>query len=215
VAMDSASVLIGLRAFAFWRRNYYVLAVMVCVFLVNAGVQIHDIVLANATWDLTSSTCTLKRTERMRMQLITTFSTDVCFLTFMLVGLIMQRYSGGLYKILFYQGLLWTVIATLAYIPPVLLNCLNLNDIMNVMTPSLAYVTLVICATRMHRALAEHVNSAEEEPSIFLSSMRFPSMAVTSQPVVARKDIEATTTTDSIHLAHSAITTRRDFFPEQ
>ncbi|OCH89496.1 hypothetical protein OBBRIDRAFT_888347 [Obba rivulosa] len=198
VAMDSASALIALRAFAFWRRNYYVLTVIIAAFMANVGIQIHDMVVATSSWDSSANSCILQNTSRMRLQLIATFATDVVLLVTMLSGLILRRTYCGLYQLLLSQGLLWAVIATLSYIPPVLLSSLNLNGIMNLMTPTVAYVTLVICATRMHRDLMDNVIPAlRDAPIAVVSSMRFSSMTTHSRPGPCVRDIEALKTADS------------------
>ncbi|OCH89497.1 hypothetical protein OBBRIDRAFT_794180 [Obba rivulosa] len=172
VGIDTASVLIALRAFAFWQQNYYTLVILVAVFMTNVGIQIHGIVVGVSSWDPATNSCTIQDTSRMRLQLIVNFATDVTLLAIMLVGLIRQRIPGSLYQLLFNQGVLWTVIATLCYVPLVVLSCLNLNDAMNLMAPILSYITLVICATRMHRGLIDNVYGPAQRRSDFMCKLR-------------------------------------------
>jgi len=53
-----------------------------------------------------------------------------------LLGLYSHRQPGGLWRILFTQGVAWIALASLAYIPLVVFKCLNLNGTMDIIRTS-------------------------------------------------------------------------------
>jgi len=81
----------------------------------------------------------------------------------MLLGLFRRRYrnkdsrgsASSLVHLLWSQGLVWLFIATVAYVPPVVLISLNLNASYNMMFQYPSLVALSIAATRMYRSLTD------------------------------------------------------------
>jgi len=82
---------------------------------------------------------------------------DLVLLLLMLAGLLRWRNSrkrGGMWWLLYTQGLAWVVVFTLAGLPSVIFILLNLNGPMNQIFLVPEVVSMSICASRMHLGLS-------------------------------------------------------------
>ncbi|KAF8483051.1 hypothetical protein JB92DRAFT_3033526, partial [Gautieria morchelliformis] len=91
-------------------------------------------------------------TDDSRNITIVTFATDFVLLVIYIAGTVRHKNAGGVWRLIFRQGIIWVAMATLSEFPAALFLILNLNG-MSLMFQSPARQT--ICATRMFRDLAE------------------------------------------------------------
>jgi len=108
---------------------------------------------------------------------ISTAATDIILLLIMLVGLLGLRRNGGgtfgLAQILWKQGLIWFLLATIAEIPPAVLPALKLNNQFAYIFQLPAVVTMAVAATRMHRSLVHFAHGPSEAVHKNVQSTRF------------------------------------------
>ncbi|KAH9019174.1 hypothetical protein EDB85DRAFT_583104 [Lactarius pseudohatsudake] len=157
LSMISASALIGLRIAAIWGLNKIAISIAFIAWLVHAGFLIHSVVVLRAAWR--GGVCTITNPSQTRNNIPVTLVTDLVLLVLMLTGLLRwenARQRGGVWWLLYTQGLAWmtTVVVAEALITVFIL--LNLNDAMNLMFQLPALLTLTICASRMYRGLADY-----------------------------------------------------------
>jgi len=88
----------------------------------------------------------------------------------------------GLAQLLWRQGVIWLLLATVAEVPPVVFASLNLNVPFNIMLQPPSWATLTIAATRMHRALVDFASDSTDA---------FSASAFTSLPVPEAKRTNA------------------------
>jgi len=155
-------------------------AIAICAWTASIAFQIHNITQLHSAWSQAQGACTVLNTERSKDNVIATLVSDVVLLLTMLAGLLRLRKDGtlfGLGKLLWRQGLVWLLLATIAEVPPAAFISLNLNNPFNLMFQTPALVVMTIAATRMYRSLIEFSdleNGAENtEPKLELS--QFPS----------------------------------------
>jgi len=95
----------------------------------------------------------------VKLNAIVSLCTDVLLLLIMLIGLLRWRLKQGgtssLTRFLWTQGLIWILLATIAYVPPIVFLSLNLNAAFDMMLQTPALITLSIAATRMYRSLVD------------------------------------------------------------
>jgi len=152
-----ASLLMALRVIAIWDMNRIVTAVVIGMSLTNIGFLIYGIVAAHARRSAEGSTCLLSSTHTSQSNVTVTVVTDIALLILMLVGLSRSRQRKyGIVRYLWVQGLIWLIAATVAEIPAAVFINLNLNVMWNMMFQEFALYTMVICATRMYRALIDN-----------------------------------------------------------
>ncbi|KAK0224314.1 hypothetical protein IW262DRAFT_884723 [Armillaria fumosa] len=151
-----ASALIGMRAVALWNRHWLVLSVNVLAWLVNVGFMIFVCQARNETiWDPVTRSCVAMHTSENAVNSVTTLIADVVLLVSMLWGVMRTKNEGNLWRLLYYQGVVWTALATIAEVPTVTLLELNLNDPMNLIFQPITLTILNIGATRFYRDLAK------------------------------------------------------------
>ncbi|KAH9032865.1 hypothetical protein EDB85DRAFT_2274910 [Lactarius pseudohatsudake] len=142
---------------AIWGLNKIAISITFIVWLVHAGFLIHSVVVLRAAWR--GGVCTITNPSQTRNNIPVTLVTDLVLLVLMLTGLLRwenARQRGGVWWLLYTQGLAWmtTVVVAEALITVFIL--LNLNDAMNLMFQLPALLTLTICASRMYRGLADY-----------------------------------------------------------
>ncbi|KAH9956525.1 hypothetical protein BC827DRAFT_752812 [Russula dissimulans] len=170
LAVASASLLMVLRIIAIWNKNRIITAVVITVWMINVLFLIYGITQIRATWTPDESTCSVLNIESNKSNVIVTFSTDIVLLVIMLIGLLRLGFHerstfGGIGHLLWRQGLIWLLIATLAEVPPAVFICLNLNDPYNFMFTITSMVSMSIAATRTHRQLADFLSVRNDFPN--------------------------------------------------
>jgi len=162
---SASSLLIVLRIIAIWNKNKVVMAAAISVWCVNVGLLINAAVGIRAVWVDTQLTCVGDTRRNDPQTLVSMLVTDVSLLLIMLVGLFRLRRHGssfGLNQVLWRQGVLWLLLATVAEVPPTVFILLNLNAPLDVMFIMPSWITMVIAATRMHRLLVDFASGSTE-----------------------------------------------------
>ncbi|KAH9080321.1 hypothetical protein EDB83DRAFT_2548032 [Lactarius deliciosus] len=175
ISIASASALIVLRVVAIWGLNKIATSIASIAWLANTGSLIHSVVVVHAAWSDSEGCCKITNPSETKINIPVTLVTDLVLLVLMLIGLLRWEYAhqrGGIWWLLFTQGLAWMIIVTLAEALitvrclqneynlddrfPQVFILLNLNDAMNLMFMVPALMTMTICASRMYRGLADY-----------------------------------------------------------
>jgi len=163
LALLSSSALVILRAIALWEQNKVVIAIGCILWLTNASIYSYSI--ATFRGENGQGYCMFNRASHDDILVLSTFITDFSTLALMFAGVMRWRNirgRGGIWWVLYTQGLAWIVIFTLVALPPVVFVFLRLNDVMDRMFLLPEVVAMTVCATRMYLGL---VNSAAANPS--------------------------------------------------
>jgi len=148
------SPLILLRIYALWQGNRVVVAITSTFWLANAVTYVYAI--ATTSGRRVGGFCRVGHILRTRLFIFSTFLSDLVFLAFMLAGVLRwkePRMKGGIWWLLYTQGLAWVVAFALADVPPVVFIFLNLNDAMNRMFPFPSLIVMAIAALRTYQGL--------------------------------------------------------------
>ncbi|KAI0066057.1 hypothetical protein BV25DRAFT_1912860 [Artomyces pyxidatus] len=162
-----ASALIVLRIAAIWEKNWLVLTTAILAWLTNTGFYLHSVVISRAVWDAKAGWCAVLNSNETRDNIVVTLVTDLLLLFLMSVGLLRWRRAGmvgGIWSILYNQGLLWVLVVTLAEVPATVFILLDLNPPFNLMFQVPELVIMAIGASRIYRGLADYRSLSELEP---------------------------------------------------
>ncbi|KAI0308805.1 hypothetical protein OF83DRAFT_167021 [Amylostereum chailletii] len=162
-----ASSLIGIRVVAVWNRNIFVIVFVAMTLLAFAGTFLHGLIVARAEWSDAAGTCAVGATTQNLPNTIAGLVVDTTLLGMMLVGLLRWREARnyGVWQVLWKQGLLWVLLATIAEVPTVVFISLNLNDPMNLMMLTPEFMILLIGSTRMYRGLTNFFSAEYAHPA--------------------------------------------------
>jgi len=163
LAFVFASALIVLRIIAIWEKNLVITTISITAWLVNITFYIRSIARANAVWDQTANTCVILNTKHCIEPITSTLVEDFILLMLMLSGLRRYGEAGmfGLWRFLYYQGLFWLALVTLAEIPPTVFIMLDLNDYLNLMFQVPELIMMAVGASRIYRCLADYTCMSE------------------------------------------------------
>ncbi|KAH9041761.1 hypothetical protein EDB85DRAFT_1379440 [Lactarius pseudohatsudake] len=170
LSLACAEALIVLRIAAIWGLNKIAISIAAAAWLADAGSLIHGVVVLHGTWNEFEGVCQVVNTLKTSTNIIVSFVTDLVLLALMLIGLLRwenARRKGGIWWLLFTQGLAWMIIVTVAEAPITVFILLNLNDPMNLMFQLPALITMTIGASRVYRGLSDYVN---KESDVHMSS---------------------------------------------
>ncbi|KAF8490686.1 hypothetical protein F5888DRAFT_1099229 [Russula emetica] len=160
VSLVSASLLVIFRIIAIWDKNKYAVAIAVITWVINVSIIIRGVARLRATWDPTAQACVILNNEEIKPTFIISLITNTILLVTMLVGLFRLLISSssafGLGRLLWKQGVIWLLIATVAGVPPTVFIFLNLNAQFNLMFQLPAVIINTIAATRIHRSLVDY-----------------------------------------------------------
>ncbi|KAN0141805.1 hypothetical protein V8E53_000267 [Lactarius tabidus] len=168
LAFATASILIVLRIIAIWDRNKIAVAIAMCAWGTNVAFSIHSITLLHSAWVPEQRVCAVLNTDSSLQNILSTLATDVALLLTMLFGLLSLRRKGSMFslgQLLWKQGLIWLLLATIAEVPPAVFISLNLNDPLNLMFQTPALIGMSIAATRMYRSLTDFTDSCGRYPT--------------------------------------------------
>ncbi|KAH9984314.1 hypothetical protein BJV74DRAFT_886472 [Russula compacta] len=199
LSIAAASLLIVIRVIAIWSRNKVVVAIAAGVWAINVSVMIRGksfslllweflismILLLHlqvrSAWDPSQGGCFVFNIDSTKPTTIVILITDIVLLLIMLVGLLrLRRQSGGAFgiaSILWKQGLIWLLLATIVEVPPNVFIILNLNEPLDMIFLHSSVIAMSIAATRMYRSLADSV-SGSTEVLPFVSSLAFTTVRV-------------------------------------
>ncbi|KAN0125627.1 hypothetical protein V8E52_000834 [Russula decolorans] len=132
LAIASASLLIVLRILAIWNKKKIIIAIAAGAWGISVIFQIQSV------------------------------ATDVILLLIMFFGLLRlgfhERGVFGLGRLLWKQGVIWVLVATIAEVIPAVFLCVNLNYPINYMFLPPSMVSISIAATRIHRCLVDYAS---------------------------------------------------------
>ncbi|KAI0256385.1 hypothetical protein BJV78DRAFT_1350046 [Lactifluus subvellereus] len=212
-----SSALIILRISALWQHNKVAITLASAFWTSNAICSIYSVATYRGRW--TGSVCAVLHTERIKATTFSTFIADVGLLALMFIGVWRwkePRGKGGVWWLLYTQGLVWVIVITLSEVPPVVFIILNLNgmstsqsmprpltqrgtaeaDTMNLMFQTSALIIMAIGAARIHRGLTEH--SITNDPrAIKVNNKEWPREAKGWQPVSSHPHSSTTCTQSS------------------
>ncbi|KAI9436250.1 hypothetical protein H4582DRAFT_2160070 [Lactarius indigo] len=153
VGFDSANPInckrlssLTLLGISIWGLNKIAISVASIVWLVHTGFLIHSLAVLRATWS--GGICKITNPSETRMNIPATFITDLVLLALMLIGLLRWENAhqrGGVWWLLYTQGLVWMIIVVVAEALIMVFILLNLN-----------VITMTICASRMYRGLVDY-----------------------------------------------------------
>ncbi|KAH9993250.1 hypothetical protein BJV77DRAFT_999543 [Russula vinacea] len=163
LAFVFASALIVLRIVAIWERNLIVITIAISAWFVNIVIYIRSMARADAMWDPAANTCIILHTQRSVEPVTITLVEDFILLALMLSGLRRYGEAGmfGLWRFLYYQGLFWLALVTVAEIPPTVFILLDLNDYLNLMFQVPELIMMAVGASRIYRCLADYTCMSE------------------------------------------------------
>ncbi|KAH8985485.1 hypothetical protein EDB92DRAFT_2105594 [Lactarius akahatsu] len=127
--------------------------------LANTGSLIHSIAIVRATWS--EGFCKITNISETRSNIPVTFVTDSVLLALMFTGLLRLENAhqrGGVWWLLYTQGLAWMIIVVVAQAPITVFILLDLNDPMDVMFQAPTLITMTIGASRVYRGLSDYVH---------------------------------------------------------
>ncbi|KAH9080309.1 hypothetical protein EDB83DRAFT_2548023, partial [Lactarius deliciosus] len=119
---------------AIWGLNKIAVSIASIAWLANTGSLIHSVAVVHAAWSDSEGCCKITNPSETRINIPITFVTDLVLLVLMLIGLLRWEYirqRGGIWWLLYTQGLAWMIIVTLAEALITVFILLNLNDAMN------------------------------------------------------------------------------------
>ncbi|OBZ65998.1 hypothetical protein A0H81_14033 [Grifola frondosa] len=164
LSMLLSSALIALRIIAIWNRKIPVVLFASVAFLANFACLLYGIILNNGSVLKPAATvCMDMDAVRDKLNIIVAFVTDVLMLIVMMIGIWRMRGSGSLWRVVYYQGIIWLLFAVLCYSSLIILILLHLDEALYSLFPVPLAVAMTICATRMHRGLYEYANPNKTE----------------------------------------------------
>ncbi|KAH9056309.1 hypothetical protein EDB87DRAFT_1260283 [Lactarius vividus] len=159
ISLASASALIVLRVAAIWKPNKIAISIASAAWLANTGSLIHSIAIVRATWS--EGFCKVTNLPETKSNILVTFINDLVLLALMLTGLLRlenSRQRGGIWWLLYTQGLVWMIIVVVAQAPITVFILLDLNDPMDLMFQVPALIAMTIGASRVYRGLSDYVH---------------------------------------------------------
>ncbi|KAN0118569.1 hypothetical protein V8E52_004992 [Russula decolorans] len=162
----TASLLIIFRITAIWNKNRLVVGTAIVVWATNVLIAIFlGIMPIRSTWDPVLQRCIVLNTDKPKPSIIAILITDIVLLLIVFIGLLRLQGSGvsfALGRLLWKQGVIWLLIATVAEVPPTVLIILNLNASLNFMFVFPSAIAMSISATRIYRNLADYVHETTD-----------------------------------------------------
>jgi len=164
---------------AIWNRDRVVVAIAAGTWGVSIPFFIQGVSRLRVASEPNVGRCVIVKIKCIALGNIAALVTDIVLILIMLLGLFrMRRDAGGsmaLGRLLWNQGVIWLILATLAEVTPTVFIFLNLNDPLNVMFQVPWLTTMTIATTWMYRSLSDFGSS-----SVYISDELLP---VQSQPM--------------------------------
>ncbi|VDC06037.1 unnamed protein product [Peniophora sp. CBMAI 1063] len=156
IGIICSSSLLGIRVGAIWKWDKRVMALVTANCLGALGCAIFLVIKVDSTYEAQLNNCALTSVHDDLYPSVAVLIGDCTLLALLLVGL--RRNWGGarefrMWHILWTQGLLYLLLATIVEVPLVALLIVNLNPVMNTILIPPEVIILGIGATRMYRSL--------------------------------------------------------------
>jgi len=155
LALLSMSTLVIFRTIALWERSKVIIAMGSALWLANATAYIYGV--STYRGHQVGDACVPIHSSRLSIIVLSAFITDLILLSLMLAGILRWhniRRRGGMWWLLYTQGLGWVAVFTLTGLPSVVFFVLDLNDPLDQMFLGLEIIAMTICASRMHLGLS-------------------------------------------------------------
>jgi len=157
----AASFLIVLRILAIWNKNKVIIAIAAGAWVTNIIFDIQSIIRIRTIQ--IPGACLVPNLHISVLNILVMLATDVILLLTMFFGLLRlgyhERGTFELGRLMWKQGVIWLLVATIAELLPAVFLCLDLNNAFNEMFMLPAMITLSIAATRIYRSLVDHTFS--------------------------------------------------------
>ncbi|KAH9979678.1 hypothetical protein BJV74DRAFT_858047 [Russula compacta] len=158
-AIAFSSLLFYVRIIYIWNRKKLVVILISIVFWNNVSFLIQGVARIQAQWNSEQNICVVNNMRSIASTVISTLVTHLTLLLAMLFGLLRLRPSGGgaleLIRMLWKQGVIPLLFATMVHIKLLVFVFLNLNEAFNFMLFMPSVITMSIAATRMYRSLED------------------------------------------------------------
>jgi len=155
-AFQSASCLIILRLYALWERKGIVLVVAFSTLLAHTVACLYVVAIIRAHRN--GTVCLDNHIVHYRITSLASYITDLVLLALMVFGVLRWKeahLTGGIWRLMYTQGLIYVAASTLAYTPSTIFLLLNLNETMDAMFLVLSLTIMSICSLRMYRGLVD------------------------------------------------------------
>ncbi|KAI0041226.1 hypothetical protein FA95DRAFT_1611190 [Auriscalpium vulgare] len=168
LSLGLASSLILLRIFAVWKWQWAVVAVSSALWVSSIALNIRSVFSRQLRSEYVPQLgqCVPIDPARSMLNSVGILGSDLGLLLIMLVGVLnlkdhkdtpaAPRSFGGLWRLLWYQGVIWLTLAAVVEVPALVFIILNLNDPWDVMFEIVTLATISISATRMYRVLTDY-----------------------------------------------------------
>ncbi|KAN0118740.1 hypothetical protein V8E52_004851 [Russula decolorans] len=192
----SASLLVIIRIIAIWNKNKFAMAFAAITCVVNVSVIIHGVARLRAEWNPLFQTCIMINSEQIKPTFVITVINDTILLVTMLIGLFRllpdSSYAFGLGRLLWKQGIIWLLIATVAGVPAMVFIFLNLNVPFNVMFLLPSVIANTIAATRIYRSLVDYSFESSSMYYYILRSLSYPTLIISLEDQVEQPPADLT-----------------------
>ncbi|KAF8580397.1 hypothetical protein K439DRAFT_1662805 [Ramaria rubella] len=134
-AIGLASTLFMLRTIAVWHRSYYATVPLVIICLGQWAILLRGMTQVIAVWNPIANQCVVTASGKTFLDLIYfyTMSFDLTVLILTSIGLYLSPARFSLWKLLFSDGIIFFIVATVSNTFPAVFIALNLNAVMNIM----------------------------------------------------------------------------------
>ncbi|KAI0309962.1 hypothetical protein OF83DRAFT_1179041 [Amylostereum chailletii] len=162
VSVALGSFLVVLRVIAIWERNILVSVFSSLLWLTSIALNFREPFIVTSSWNTSVNACDLVVGNTFIVNVPMMVVSDILLLLLVLAGLVRkpEARGQGVFRFLYYQGIVWLVVATLAGVPSLVLVALDFNDPLDLLLQPILHRTLEIrrsiCSTRMYRALADY-----------------------------------------------------------
>jgi hypothetical protein len=143
---------------------------LTAVWLTNVAFLIHGMTLGESVWVPTENACFVEDSQKAKINVLASAVTDLILLLTMLVGVLRLESGSSMWRMLYRQGVVWILLATVGLIPPTIFLWLNLNEPMNLMFQTPAMVVITISATRLYRSLVTYGHQTVSYDSFLTSA---------------------------------------------
>ncbi|EJD53921.1 hypothetical protein AURDEDRAFT_52417 [Auricularia subglabra TFB-10046 SS5] len=160
-SIATASTCLMLRTIAVWERKLYMALPLIALSLGQWAILLHSVVSVRASWIPEMNTCVVVGNSPVMLNIVFfyTMSFDFIILCATCVGLLLSSSRSSLWNRIFNDGIIYFFVTFSANLVPAVLNILNLNPVMNVISAVPAAVVATIAATRAVRRLQESGSS--------------------------------------------------------
>lgn len=149
-AIAASTTCLMFRTIAIWKQKLSVIVPLVVMSLAQWGLLYHGIVTVKAAWYPVINSCNVTGTSAVFLNVMYfyTMGFDFVILVLSTVGLLMSSTRSTLWKLLFYDGIIFFTVTFAANAVAAVLNVLDLNPVMNIIATVPAAAVSTIAATR-------------------------------------------------------------------